>query len=208
MKDELNARQKKFVEHYLATNNATEAAKNAGYSPNTAKQMGTENLSKPAIRRAIEKRTKTVLAGLSINTDMVLRELANLAFSSLRHYLDIDEYGRARPNIGKATPDQMAAIKSLNIVELRPMIVIENGQEIQFRVIKTEIALWNKLQALVALAEYMGLIGPACVNNSQNKAPVVDTASQIEAVKRLASMLSRPKNQEMDKPDNSDYTAD
>jgi phage terminase small subunit len=45
----LSEREKLFCEYYLADakRNASEAAKMAGYSEKTAKQIATENLSKP-----------------------------------------------------------------------------------------------------------------------------------------------------------------
>ncbi|AUR97501.1 terminase small subunit, partial [Vibrio phage 1.240.O._10N.261.52.F8] len=62
----LTAKQRRFVEEYCGNGfNATKAAKSAGYSEKTAKQQGTENLSKPAIQDAIEdfmgKATKKAL---------------------------------------------------------------------------------------------------------------------------------------------------
>lgn len=42
----LTPKQKKFAEYYIQSGNATEAAKKAGYSTKTARQIGTENLAK------------------------------------------------------------------------------------------------------------------------------------------------------------------
>ena len=49
----LTDKQSKFVSEYLIDLNATQAALRAGYSKETAKQIGSENLSKPAISTAI-----------------------------------------------------------------------------------------------------------------------------------------------------------
>lgn len=49
-------KQRRFVEEYCVDFNATQAAIRAGYSENTARQMGSENLSKPNIAGAIEDR--------------------------------------------------------------------------------------------------------------------------------------------------------
>ncbi len=45
--------QTAFVSEYLIDLNATKAAIRAGYSPDTARQIGSENLSKPDIADAI-----------------------------------------------------------------------------------------------------------------------------------------------------------
>ena len=51
--DDLTPKQRRFVEEYLLDCNATQAAIRAGYSANTAKQIGSENLSKPVLQEAI-----------------------------------------------------------------------------------------------------------------------------------------------------------
>lgn len=42
----LTEKQKRFIDYYIETANATESAKRAGYSSKTAKSIGAENLSK------------------------------------------------------------------------------------------------------------------------------------------------------------------
>lgn len=49
----LTEKQKRFADYYIELGNATEAAKRAGYSHKTAKSIGQENLTKPAIRNYI-----------------------------------------------------------------------------------------------------------------------------------------------------------
>lgn len=50
----LSLRQSRFVEEYVINGNASEAARRAGYSEHTARQIATENLTKPAIRARIQ----------------------------------------------------------------------------------------------------------------------------------------------------------
>jgi phage terminase small subunit len=52
----LTEKQKRFADYYIETGNATESAKRAGYSENTATVMGYENLTKPYIKQYIEER--------------------------------------------------------------------------------------------------------------------------------------------------------
>ena len=44
--DKLTEKQKRFIDYYIETANATESAKRAGYSEKTAKNIGAENLTK------------------------------------------------------------------------------------------------------------------------------------------------------------------
>lgn len=57
---ELTPKQKAFADEFLKCGNATEAAKRAGYSEQSARQMGTENLSKPSISSYIQERQKQI----------------------------------------------------------------------------------------------------------------------------------------------------
>ena len=54
----MTERQKRFIDFYIKTGNASEAARSAGYSDKMANRIGTENLSKPVISREIAKRLK------------------------------------------------------------------------------------------------------------------------------------------------------
>lgn len=56
MAQKLTAKQKRFVDEYIITLNATESAINAGYSQKTSGDIGHENLQKPHIRMYIDER--------------------------------------------------------------------------------------------------------------------------------------------------------
>lgn len=58
MGQKLTVKQKRFCDYYVELGNATEAAIKAGYSKKTARQIGTENLSKPYIKAYIDERLK------------------------------------------------------------------------------------------------------------------------------------------------------
>lgn len=52
----LSLRQQKFVDGYLRSGNATQAAIEAGYSPKTARSIASENLTKASIKAALRAR--------------------------------------------------------------------------------------------------------------------------------------------------------
>lgn len=53
MEVKLSERQKRFVDYYLQSGNAKQAAKKAGYSPKTATAIEAENLTKPQIKAGV-----------------------------------------------------------------------------------------------------------------------------------------------------------
>lgn len=87
----LTKKQKRFVEEYLIDLNATQAAIRAGYSPDTAKSIGCENLTKPDISAAISKAQAERSRRTGINQDRVIRELAKVAFLNPVDVIDMDE---------------------------------------------------------------------------------------------------------------------
>lgn len=51
----MTLKQQAFCDYYIASGNATEAAKKAGYSKKTAYSIGSENLNKPEIQSYIQE---------------------------------------------------------------------------------------------------------------------------------------------------------
>lgn len=51
----MTPKQKKFCEYYIQSGNAAEAARKAGYSEKTARNIGQENLTKPDIQAYIRQ---------------------------------------------------------------------------------------------------------------------------------------------------------
>lgn len=59
-KRKLTKKQEIFVDEYVKDPNATKAAKLAKYSENSARQIGSENLSKPDVQEAINERIESI----------------------------------------------------------------------------------------------------------------------------------------------------
>ncbi len=89
----LTAKQIRFVEEYCVDFNATQAAIRAGYSVKTARSIGCENLTKPDIVEAIEKR----LESLDLNAAQVSKLMADIAQSSMNDYFVIVQKERPKP---------------------------------------------------------------------------------------------------------------
>lgn len=56
----LTEKQKRFVDFYVETGNASESARRAGYSPKTAFRAGQQNMQKYAIQAAIKARLDAI----------------------------------------------------------------------------------------------------------------------------------------------------
>ena len=73
----LTARQQRFVEEYLVDGNGARAARCAGYSENSARQMAAENLSKPYIQDSISEKRQRTADKLNLRKEQLL--LSHLA---------------------------------------------------------------------------------------------------------------------------------
>ena len=87
----LNDKQTRFVEEYCRDFNATQAAIRAGYSSDSARAIGCENLTKPNIAAAIAGRLKT----LAMPADEAVKHLGDIARTRLNDFLQVVE--RQRP---------------------------------------------------------------------------------------------------------------
>lgn len=75
----LKGKQVKFVEAYcgVSKQNASDAARRAGYSKKTAASMGALNLKKPHIKKAIAERTQKALG--KFGSDDILKGILEIA---------------------------------------------------------------------------------------------------------------------------------
>jgi phage terminase small subunit len=71
-------KQKRFCDEYLIDCNAKQAAIRAGYSPNSAKQIGQENLTKPDLREYIDEQLKKLHDAKIADADEVIKYLTSV----------------------------------------------------------------------------------------------------------------------------------
>ena len=82
--DGLTDKQRKFIEEYLIDLNGTRAAIRAGYSEKTARSIAAENLSKPDIIEALNRRRAELSKTLEVTPERVLKEYARIGFADIR----------------------------------------------------------------------------------------------------------------------------
>lgn len=74
----MTPRQRKFCDEYLISGNGTDAAIKAGYSPKTAKQIATENLSKLDLRAYIDAKLEEISSAKTANAKEVMEYLTSV----------------------------------------------------------------------------------------------------------------------------------
>lgn len=74
----LTIKQKRFVDEYIISGNATDAAIKAGYSKRTAKSIGAENLTKPDIVNALREKEREIQSKKIAKQEEVLEYLTSI----------------------------------------------------------------------------------------------------------------------------------
>ncbi len=140
----MTAKQKRFCEEYLIDLNATQAAIRAGYSPESAQQIGAENMSKPVIRARIDTEMAERSRRTGVNADRVVQELAKIAFVKATDIID--------PNTAtvrdSATEEDKACIASVKFKS-------SSGETSDS--VEREIRMCDKLKALELLGKHLGM---------------------------------------------------
>jgi phage terminase small subunit len=134
--DGLTNKQRVFVEKYLTCWNATESAKQAGYSAKSAYSIGSENLRKPEIRQAVDQR----LTEFQMGADEVLARLSALATADMGDFLSVSGRG--------VKLDLKRALAQGKLHVVRKYTKTDKG---------TSIELYDAKDALVQLGRHYGL---------------------------------------------------
>lgn len=136
----MTAKQQRFCDEYLIDLNATQAAIRAGYSVASAKEIASENLTKPNIQKEIAKAMAERSKRTGISQDRVVQELAKLAFVNISDVVDLST-GLIKKT---ATAEDLACIQSIKI---KPT---EYGEE-------REIKFYDKKGSLESLGKHLGM---------------------------------------------------
>jgi phage terminase small subunit len=112
----MTPKQKKFVKEYLIDLNATQAAIRAGYSKETAQEQGSRLLLNVMVKEAIQKELDKRSERTEITADMVLKQLAKIAFSDIKDFV---EFGIKEDEV-KELEDGTRIISVYSAVRIKP----------------------------------------------------------------------------------------
>jgi len=89
----LTAKQEMFCKEYLIDLNATQAAIRAGYSVNSAKEQGYENMTKPHILEYIQELMDKRSEKVEISAENILNDILDTRNTCKEHMVIQGEYG-------------------------------------------------------------------------------------------------------------------
>lgn len=112
----LNPKQKRFCAEYLKDLNAAQAAIRAKYSKKTARSIGQRLLTNVDIEKEIKSLMKERSERTRITQDRVLEELAILAHSNIKNYIEPQQNTKGFvifKDIDKISEEEARAIESI-----------------------------------------------------------------------------------------------
>lgn len=139
----MTKKQKRFADEWLIDLNGTQAAIRAGYSPETAASIASENLRKPEIEKYIAKAMAERSRRTGVNQDRVVLELAKIAFIKMTDVVDAD--GRIRED---AREEDLSCIES---IKCKKSVTDTGSSE------EREVKVSSKMKALELLGKHLGM---------------------------------------------------
>lgn len=139
----LTEKQRRFVDYYVETGNASEAARRAGYAEKAAYRTGSENLRKPQVKAAIDARLKELEDKRIAKADEVLQFLTSTLRGEVKEERVVVEgtgEGRSDARIIKvqvSARDRLEAAKSL--LKRYPMLLDAKEQKLRLQKLEAEI---------------------------------------------------------------------
>lgn len=196
---DLTYKQRRFVEEFnIDPTNGAAAARRAGYSIDSAREMAYQLMQHPVIKRLITDSNEKAAKSLGISRERVLQELAVIGFSDLKHILTLDEEGNTTVNMAGIPDDKSPAVQELSISTKR-------GQK------EVKVKLADKRAALMDLAKMMGwhvdkteVSGTVTLESlitQANRPEVIDSEEVLKLEREFDQKLLENKNAALENPE-------
>ena len=187
--EKLSPKQEAFCLEYLKDLNATQAAIRAGYSEDSARQIGSENLSKPAIEARLKQLLDERSERTKISADRVLNELAKLAFSDMRDFTRWSASGVELRNSDDLNDDDAACIAEVSETTTK------EGGSVKFK-------LHDKKAALELLGRHLKLFTDKHEHSGPDgKSIPISNAPDEELSAKISALLAKVRPSKDSEPD-------
>lgn len=197
MSSRLTPKQRLFVANYLVHYNAARAIKQTyGENPHargtaawqgfeaSARARGSILLTKLNVSEAIRVGQKRIRQKFEVDEDMIVAELAGIAFTRLDHIAPWDEEGAHLTPSADVGEIHLAAVKGLKFkrtieIEEGPKDADGNKTETVVRVENVEFTMHDKTAALKLLGQHLGMrFGGPRVNVEKGGTANIDNRHQ------------------------------
>jgi phage terminase small subunit len=135
----VTAKERRFIAEYMIDANGAAAARRAGYSEHSARDIAAELMRKPDVRAEVKRRQAAAAKRLEITADAIKRELHAIGFARINHVASYGARGLQAKDFAELEPQHLAAIAEINS---------DGG--------RVKVKMHNKIEALALLAKLCG----------------------------------------------------
>lgn len=151
----LTPEQEIFCIEYLKDFNATRAAKSAGYSEKSCRQIGSENLSKPYIQVRLRDAMDEVLGDAKDDIKRIIDELKMIAFSDIKDVISWDnDRDLVDQKTGKKYTSFRTVIREASEMGDKSRVIAELSESETELSSNRKVKLYDKLRAIELLGKY------------------------------------------------------
>lgn len=167
---ELTDKQQTLCEEYIVDLDIKQAAKRANISYGYARQLLTKSNILSEIKKLKAERSRRT----EITADAVVLELAKLAFSNIKRYLDIEGDEVYFKDLTNVTDEEAAAIESVKVMKKTIKGKGEKDDDVEIQTIQYK--LHSKLDALEQLGKHLGIFQK---DNEQKALNIIDIMALV-----------------------------
>jgi len=189
----LSNKQRVFVDEYLKCWNAAEAARRAGYSEKTAREIGRENLAKPYIKSEIDNR----LSEIHMSADEALSVLESHARGDMAELMDISSVGF---NLDLQDAKEKGLTRLIKKVKQKTTTFLAKSESGEDReVTELEVELYDAQAAAKMILQMQGKFTDKIEVSGAIETKVIDDTRFDRAISTLADALRKSVPGESDK---------
>lgn len=169
----LRPAEKAFVDAYLANLGSSASAAGQtlwdavrrGARPSDVSARGAAMLQLPRVQAAISERAKALCDKFELDQNRVLKEVANIAFSNMAHYLHLTPDGDPYISLANCTYEQLAAISEVTVEDFT-----EGRGDDSRNVRRIKLKLHKKLEGLEKVIKLLQMYAPERVEHTHHVA--------------------------------------
>lgn len=160
-------KQQRFVDEYLVDLNATQAAIRAGYSQKTANEQAARLLANVSVQAAIAERMKERQQRTELTQDMVVKELARIAFGDPRKVMSWGPGG-----VKLRDSETLAGEDAAIVAEVSESVTAAGGS--------LKLKTHDKVGALKMLGEHLGMFKQRVELTGKDGGPIQSQSAPLD----------------------------
>lgn len=166
-KRKLTPKQQRFVHEYLVDLNATQAAIRAGYSQKTANEQAARLLANVSVQAAIQAAMKSRQERTELTQDMVVKELARIAFGDPRKVMSWGPGG-----VKLRDSETLAGEDAAIVAEVSESVTAAGGT--------LKLKTHDKVGALKLLGEHLGMFKQRVELTGKDGGPIQSQSAPLD----------------------------